>query len=397
MFRSLVSLLVVSVFALSAQAETKFTMNGDAFVRGYFKNSSGPTGTQAFNHFFRLNVDAKPDEFLTVRTGLVLASESWEGDNHRIIPTGTAMGGTNDDAFGNSNVTRLDHAQIEYAKNGWITSVGRMAVTSPGAFLTSDDRRDRVQVVKVFENFHALALVYDKRAEGSLSNGRDDLDMYSVNYYGALENFKFAMQTGYWQVKTFNAATSGLNTVNLDSVKQVTPQLETTLAGVTLNFYYTLLWGGEALYVNEHHAAALKLSKDFEVLKIELQSMMTKDGGLIAGGFDSLSSVINNSPDHNQSLIKLRTIGFGLGVKKIDESFHAIRLSKKFSEEFSASIGGGTGTFYANILAAKENNTVADASARYEFSKNLALTGLYGKFFGDYKDHAGSLSLNATF
>jgi hypothetical protein len=401
MMKSLVCLLAVSAFSFSAFAAetTKFNFSGDAYVRGYFKNSTGDQGTQAFAQFFRLNIDAKPDDNLVVKTGLVLAGESWEGDNHKSVATGgTAIGGTNDDGTGNGDVTHLDHAQIEYTKNNWITSVGRMAVTSPGSFLTSDDRRDRIQVVKIFENYHALALVYDKRAEGALNNSKDDLDMYSANYYGAYEGYKFAVQTGYWQMK---GTTTGLsNLSNLDGIKQVTPQFEGTLGGVSFNLYYTLLFGGSVLFKDEHHSLALKLSKDFEVFKVEAQSMLTRDGGLIAGGYDSLSSVINNSPDHNQSLIQLRRIGFGLGAKNVDENFSAVRFSKQINEDFSASLGGGLGKMHATTIpsaSVEENNTVVDATARYNVSKNLSLTGLYGHFFGDFKDHAGSLTLSAVF
>ena len=394
MLKSLLSLLLVSAFSVSAMAETTFKFNGDAYVREFFRNSYAGADTHAFNQFFRLNLQAKPDENLTVKTGLVLSSNTWEGDNHAGAGTLTA-GGTNDDGFGKSNVTRLDHAQIEYSKDGWITSVGRMAVTSPGSFLTSDDRRDRIQVVKIFPKFDALAIIYDKRAEGSLNNSDDDVDMYSVNYYGATESFKYAFQTGYWVSKAYNPATSLLNGVNLDKVKQVTPQFETTLAGVTANLYYTFLFDGSALYRDTHHSAALKLTKDFEVVKVELQSMGTKDGGLIAGGFDSLVSLVNNSPDHNQSSIKLRTIGFGLGNKAVDESFHAVRFSKKINEDWSAALAGGHGIFYTGTI--KEKNSIVDASVRYVFTPNLAVNAFYGKFFGDYKDRAGSVTLNANF
>lgn len=401
MLKSLVCLLAVSAFSFSAFAAetTKFNFSGDAYVRGYFKNSTGDQGTQAFAQFFRLNIDAKPDDNLVVKTGLVLAGESWEGDVHKTTATGgTAIGGTNEDGSGNGDITHLDHAQIEYTKDGWITSVGRMAVTSPGSFLTSDDRRDRIQVVKIFENYHALALVYDKRAEGTLNNSKDDLDMYSANYYGVYQGFKFAIQTGYWQMK--GNTTGAANLTNLDGIKQVTPQFEGTLGGVAFNLYYTLLWGGTVLFPDEHHSLALKLSKDFEIFKVEAQSMLTRDGGLIAGGFDSLSSVINNNPDHNQSLIQLRRIGLALGAKNVDEHFSAVRFSKLVAEDLTVGLGGGLGKMYTTTnftTFRKEDNTVVDATARYNVSKNLALTGLYGHFFGDFKDHAGSLTLSAVF
>lgn len=384
-------LVALSFLCLSAHAETKLNFSGDAYVRGYFLNGTGPDHTQAFDHLFRLNVDAKPDEFLTIKTGLVLAAENWEGDTHAAIPTGTAVGGTNEDTTGRGNAVHLDHAFIEYNKEGWITGVGRQAVTSPGSFLTSDDRRDRVQVLKVMKNYDLLALVYDKRSEGTLNNNRDDLNMYSVNYYGATTLFKYALQTGIWRAKTATA-------FSLDNIKQFTPQLNATILGVEANLYYTILWGGTSLYKNDHHAAALRLTKDLEVVKLDYQSVLTKRGGLIAGGFDSLSSVINNSPDHNQSNIKLRTIGFGLGVTKKDESLHMLKVSKALTSDLTLSLGAGL----ARVLTAAagntiEKNTVLDATAKYTISKNLSVTGLYGKFFGDNKDHAGSVTLNTNF
>jgi len=132
-------------------------------------------------------------------------------------------------------------------------------------------------------------------------------------------------------------------------------------------------------------------------VKLEVQSTLTKNGGFIAGGFDTLSSVVNNSPDHNQSLIKLRTIGFAVGAKNADESIHMLRLSKVISTDFSASIGGGYGRFFTSATAALEDNKVLDATAKYTISPNLSINGNYGRFFGDFKDHAGSLSLKAIF
>ncbi len=69
--KTLLCLLVV-LFAFNTHAETKLTYSGDAYVRGYFKNSSGPSGNQGFNQFFRFNVNAKPDENLSIKVGAIL-------------------------------------------------------------------------------------------------------------------------------------------------------------------------------------------------------------------------------------------------------------------------------------------------------------------------------------
>jgi len=392
--------IALSLLSSVAMAETKFNFSGDAYVKGYFKNKFSPDKERGFNQLFRLNSEARVDEKLTIKTGLVLSSEAWEGDKHVTTTTGTAVGGTNEEVAGNGNITHLDHAIIEYnLANGWITSFGRHKVTSPGSFLTSDDRRDRIQVLRISPTYDVLALIYDKRSEGALTNSRDDMDMYSVNYYGTWGDFKYALQTGWWTLKKYNYTNNTVNNgmVNLDNVKQFTPQLSTKVMGIDLDFYYTLLFGGAALYKDSHHAVALKLSKDLEMVKVEYQSMLTKDGGLVASGFDSLSSIINNSPDHNASGIKLRTVGFGLGTKNLDEYLHMVRFSKAVMSDLTLSLSAGVAKLYASTTAKAEKNTVLDATAKYDFSKSLALNAKYGKFFGDNKDHAGSLSLNANF
>ena len=389
----------LALFSITTHAETKFLFTGDANVRAYFKNRTSSGGTQAFNQFFRLNTQVKPDDNLTVKVGAVLASDNWEGDNHKSTSnSGTAIGGTNDDGFGNGNITHLDHAVIEYNKNNWIMSAGRHAVSTPGSFLTSDDRRDRLMLLKIRENYDVFAMAYDKRAEGSLTDSKDDLDMITVNYYGNWTGLRYALQGGYWYSKKFNNTTSLLNSANLHNIKMFAPQIEGKLGSIDFNFYYTILFGGKgAYYLDAHHAAALKLAHDFEIVKLEFQSTATLDGGFIANGFDTLSSVVNNSPDHNQSLIRLKSIGSGLGAKKADEYLNMLRASKALSNDLTASLGGGFGKIYNTTGGVLESSTIYDATAKYTISPNLSVLASYGKFFGDFKDHAGSLSLKAVF
>ena len=209
------------------------------------------------------------------------------------------------------------------------------------------------------------------------------------------------MQTGYWVAKRYNAATSGLEAVNLDNIKQVSPQLSTNIAGINIDFYYTLLFGGSALYTKDHHAFALKLEKDLSVVKVEYESILTKNGGLVAGGFDTLSPVINNSLDHHQSSIKLKTIGFGLGRSSADEYSHMIRVSKAINNDLTVSLNGGIAKIYTwaftEAASTIEKDKVVGVTSKYAFSNHLNLEAAYGKFFGDNKDHAGSLTLNANF
>jgi hypothetical protein len=394
MFKALV--LALSLAGFQAFAETKFNISGDAYVRGYFLNGTGPAQTQAFAQFLRVNADAKTDEHLTLKTGLVLAAENWEGDTHSTYSTG----GLNESqasgvSLGKGNTTHLDHAVIEYSKDSWVYSAGRHAVSTPGCFLTCDDRRDRIQVAKLMANYDLFAFAYDKRYEGTLNNGKDDTDMITLAYYGSIPMFKYALQFGYFH-QTKNLLAPVIK--SLDNIKQFTPQISTNIMGVDLNAYYSVLWGGSELYVDTHHSTAIRLTKDFGLAKLDYQSIFTVKGGFIATGFDSLSSIINNNPDHNQSLISLRSIGSGLGNTAGDESVHMIKISKNITNDFSASVGGGIAKVLPTFASTKlESNTVLDATAKYTVSSNLNLAAAYGTFLGDNEDHAGSLTLNANF
>jgi hypothetical protein len=372
-------------------ADNKIDFKGDAFVRGYFKNSTGNDGTQAFNQYFRLNIDAKPDDNLAIKSGIILSGNTWEGDNHTTPATANGV----DQDGGGGDTIRLDHASIDYVKNCYSTTIGRVAVTSPGSFLTSDDRRDRFQLLK-FVNNGIWAFIYDKRSEGLLNNGRDDLDMFSISYFGKTTYFKYAVQTGYWTSKT---------NYSLKDLKQITPQLEGDWNKIYYKLYYTLLTGGannvQSLFPKTHHAAALVLSKEFGESKLSYQSILTSHGGLIAGGYDTFSSIINNSPDHHQSSIKLRSIGSGFGRQVANERINIIKLAFKINNDFSGSVSAGLARLYVYAVTAAssklENNNVVDATLKYTISKNLSLDMAYGKFFRDNKDHAGSLTVNAIF
>jgi hypothetical protein len=270
-----------------------------------------------------------------------------------------------------------------------------MAVTSPGSFLTSDDRRDRIQVLKI-EQRGFWAFVYDKRYEGVLANGRDDLDMFSVNYYGKTDHFNFALQTGYWTSTT---------SYSLKDLKQFTPQIDGIFWGVNYNFYYTILTGGSsspaAIYPHTHQSTALVLSKNFNDLKLSYQSIFTFHGGLIAGGYDTFSSIVNNNPDHHQSSVALRSIGFGFGRDAANEQMHVVKLGTSLTPSILATLSAGVARLYvwaATIANSKiESNQLIDATLKYSIAKNLSLDTSFGKFYGDNSNSAGSLTLNANF
>lgn len=382
---------LLSSFALFAQTQTpnQLTLSGDGFVRAVTKNRTGDAGDSSFNSYLRLKSAIKADEQVTVKFGAIYNSSTAQGDVRSA--TGSTSGTHH---VGNNENIRLDYAHFDYFKGEYFVSVGRQAVTSPGSFLTSDERRDRIAVAK-FIGKDVLVVLYDKRAEGTTTNGRDDLDMYSVNYYGKMENLSYALQTGWFLQKQENSA----GTLKLRDVKQFTPQLSYFADSFVVDAYYTIVGDGtgDAVYQDWHQSMAIKFTKDFPIVKFEILGALTLDGGLIASGFDTLSSVVNNNSFNYTSNTDLAYIGLSSGAKKADETLVMTKFSRDVMTDLEGSFGAGHLRHYSTTKGQIQNNIILDASLKYQVTKATHAKLNFGQLFGDTDKLASSLTYYVNF
>lgn len=378
--------ILFASYLLSAQAAEQVTFSGDAFVRGYSKDRTGENADASFNQFLRLKTTFKADENVNVKLGAIYTSSTMNGD---FRTTGTS--GTHNL---NSENVRLDFAHFEYIKDKYFISVGRQIVSSRGGFLTSDDRRDRIAVARFIDQ-DVLVFLYDKRAEGTLTTSLDDLDMYSINYYGKKDQWLYAIQTAYFNQKKSTTT----NLLKLRDVIQVTPEITFVGDNFSVDGYYTYVGQGkgDAVYKDSHQSLALKHTLNLPVLKIETQAVLTQDGGLVASGFDTLSSVINNSAFNYQSNINLLNIGLASGNKKADESVLMTRLTKTIWTDLDLNLGGGHARTYNSTRGTLINNTVLDAGLRYQVSKASFAKLNFGQLFGDTDRLATNLTYYVNF
>lgn len=219
--------------------------------------------------------------------------------------------------------------------------------------------------------------------------------MYSVNYYGKKENLSYALQTGWFLQKQGN--TTG--TLKLRDVKQVTPQLTYFADSFVLDTYYTLVGdgSGDAVYKDWHHSMAVKFTKDFPIVKLEVLGALTLDGGLIASGFDTLSSVVNNNSFNYTSNIDLAYIGLASGAKKADETLVMTKFSRELMTDLEGSVGAGHLRHYSAAKGQIQNNTVVDASLKYQVTKATNAKLNFGQLFGDTDKLATSLTYYVNF
>ncbi len=387
MYRSwLLISLIFAAINLSIYAADQVTFTGDGFIRGYSKERTGKNADSGFNQFLRLKTSIKADDAVSVKLGAIYSSSTMQGD---FKSTGTS--GVHH--LTDENI-RLDFAHFEYIKDSYFVSVGRQIVSSRGGFLTSDDRRDRLAVAKFIDQ-DVLVFLYDKRAEGTLTTSLDDLDMYSVNYYGKKDSILYAFQTAFFNQKKSTSS----NLLKLRDVIQVTPELTVIGDNYSVDGYYTYVGHGtgDAIYKNDHHSCALKYTLNLPVLKIEAQGTATLDGGLIASGFDTLSTVINGSAFNYQSNINLVNIGLASGAKKADETVFMTRFTKTLFADFDLSVGGGHARTYSSTRARLLNNTVVDAGFRYQVSKASYAKMNFGQLIGDTDRLATNLTYFVNF
>lgn len=382
----LITSAILAFHIVSVQAAEQVTFSGDAFVRGYSKERIGDTADSGFNQFLRLKTTFKADENVNVKVGAIYASSTMQGDFRTAGTSGVHH-------LTNENI-RLDFAHFEYVKDKLFVSVGRQIVSSRGGFLTSDDRRDRLAIARFIDQ-DVLVFLYDKRAEGTLTTALDDLDMYSVNYYGKKENWLYAIQTAYFNQKK----PSTTNVLKLRDVIQVTPEATYVGDNFSIDGYYTYVGQGtgDAIYQKDHHSLALKYTLNLPIVKMEAQVTATQDGGLVASGFDTLSSVINNSAFNYQSNINLINIGLASGAKKADETVTMTRFTKTIWSDLDLNLGGGYARTYQTTGGRLLNNTVLDAGFRYQVSKASFAKLNFGQLFGDTDRLATNLTYFVNF
>lgn len=280
--------------------DSKYTLNGDAYFRGYQIDPS--TKSQGFAQRVRLKLNVNIDEKTKIATSAILSGDKWNGDTADQKITG------NSDNGAGGNPIRLDYAYLDTQLENKITlRVGRTTANFSDCFNTCDDRRDRLLLMKFYGKYLPVIL-FDKRAEGDINNEQDDRDMLAAALFHIDKTHEWALLYATW-----------LSENDADVLKKVhnfSPYYKYQKDKIMMMFIYNYLGQGKdtSWFNDHHHSFAIKSQYAFsDRFFIAAQIIGTIDGGLIASGYDTYSMAVNNSPDHNQSNNKLVSLG-GLGT-----------------------------------------------------------------------------------
>lgn len=245
----------------------------------------------------RLGANIKLDDGVQIVTRMNLSNREWSGDRSGID------GAYSPDAA--DNVT-LDLGYLQLPLGPGILRIGRQESNWGNCFVSCDDRRDRIQYVTRLGGTN-IGLGYDKRVEGEFGPG-PNADDDQTGYYGFAVGQLGPVVAGlliYHLRYDDNAATP----MRDGTVTLVSPYFQTKVAGIDLSgtFAYQNMDPGQGS-MDDRLGAYLRAGYDFGVAKVEGQLVWT-DGYAPNQGFDSFSSMINNSPENKNSALSVENIG----------------------------------------------------------------------------------------
>ena len=364
MKKTLVALAAAAAISPAAFAGD-VSWGGDANVEGFMSraedNDSSVSDDRGYSSRIRLKGTFKTDGNISVNTRLILSDSYWEGDAHSGVK-GVYQDSAND-------AVAVDYGYIQAPIAGWTFRFGRQIANWANCFLTCDDRRDRILAMKRFGSTTVI-LLNDKRAGGSVLNGvnatlsisdtngdgmitgADDAevadystantsisnsekggtgegDLYAAAAIGVIKGWQWGLLVGKWIGEESSAMHVHNSQYNLgfvyeggyalDEVYAISPFVKGKVGSVALEGAINILGGGEedySLFVDTAISAYIKAGVEFEGINIEGQAIVVEGGGLIAGGFDTFSILINNDADNNASNTMVEQIG-GLGEYNI--------------------------------------------------------------------------------
>lgn len=424
------NLPVVKVPAVS------FSFKGDARISGFHNPAAGqnPASTtggevSGFQELAHLGAAAKLDNGTSFHAGVILEGGNWTGLRHQPNTAPTSQTTTNALSKGPNSV-RLDYAWVTVPMgNGFTFSAGRKLAGWADGFTSADTRRDRLFLSKVVHGWFLFDL-WDKRNAGTT----DKYDIPTSDYHsaylwiplGVVKNFNLGGMTGnHVTVGAFYGLYRGATQRGADVVTSSTgcPTASTCTVGApgtylsdfalrgvdefspwakgTVNGYHFLAaynyfgHGQGSVFYGSSSAWALRLGHDLgSQFNLAGQYVGVQNGGYVGPGFDTFSSVINNSPDMDQSPTNITNIG-GLGgigptqAQQFKQYLVMLRLSWMPAANWTFNLAGGRmhrdggyiagfGTSPGNAFSGTENDNVYDVQAHYQVTSNAMIWASYG-------------------
>ncbi|MDN3516227.1 porin [Aquisalimonas lutea] len=312
--KKVTSALALAALIGSPAAFAQVEFGGDAEFNAYnVRNGAAAQSsdrTSGMQQRIRLQAAFETDGGVEVHTRLNLFNDRWTGD-------ASGDGGLDEQPFSNRDHrgVDLDLGYISLPIGIGRMNIGRQASNWNHNFTASDDRRDRIGFVIPLGGGHVFAPSYDRRTTDQTTatgnNAALDGNQLNLAVLGPLaQGMNYGVLYTRWESSDSGAGSAGYA---LRGAQLFAPYV----AGEAGNFDYKV--GGHYLgdsrgsvYTENTYGTYLRggfqLTPEF---KAEAQVMYMAKGTLVAGGYDTFSSLIHNSPDHSQSPTRIGGLNLG--------------------------------------------------------------------------------------
>jgi len=380
---------------------TGFYVQSDAFEAA----ASDTDEDNGFAHLIRLKTDfLDEDTGISLHTSVEVAGDRWSGDSVRNSPTGGQ-------AFNTTNTgdsVRLDLGYVQIPMGHTVFRVGRQATSYNSCFLVCDDRRDRILMIQPFSKDLQVLAIYDRRQDSDPFLNADNGDQFGLAAVGKMGGVNASLlllhylknDSGVRAPANGGPGPSGTQQYALQANNAVSGYVNGDigeLAKLTVGFNYFM--DGELtneaapgvpidgmFFADDSLSQFLRLEGSVGVVDWGVQYAGAQDGGLISGGFDTYSSLINNNPESTNSPTSVYTMGQKFGYKDFDQQLIAGKLTWNLSPKFA--ITGAVGQLDIDnpgidalgplAPSASDTSMFYDLQLSYQVNKSLKTWVTYG-------------------
>ena len=316
-----------------------------------FDSATNPNGSDSdtgFANLIRLKGNFLDENTgISVYTSVELAGDRWVGDDHKQgSPVPSYSAGDNTE-----NV-RLDLGYVQIPVGHTIFRIGRQAASYNNCFLVCDDRRDRILVIQPLSKSNTIVAGYDRRQDNTAYENIDNGDQAYLGIVSKLGGWNASLLYVKW-MNNYDGPLGG-GAYALSNVDMFSGYVSGDVGPVktTVGFNWEADGNVKApgtdgqVFTDSSYAAYLRLEGNAGPLGLGLQLIGSRDGGLISGGFDTWSSMINNNPDATANASSMYTMGAlgadgKLGMKGADQSLIIGKVSYNFTPKFSVTAAVG--------------------------------------------------------
>lgn len=351
----------------AAHAQTAVDFSGELEVNGYNLDfDAGGDDTRGLQQLLRLGATVKLDQGVQVVTRMNLMDNRWEGDQRADVVGSPAPGDELNTPFSPDagDVVTLDLGYVQLPMGPGVLRIGRQESNWANCFVSCDDRRDRIIWVGQVGGFTS-GVIYDKRAEINPSVD-DDVTGYSAFAVGKVGPVLAGLL--FYHVR-YDESFPDPRRAD-DELNLLSPYFQGKLGGIEASGAFA--YQDNPLFDDEQLGAYLRAGFNLGAIKLEGQALWT-DGYAPNQGWDTFSSMINNSPENDNSPVSVARVGG-------DTLGFAARVTGNLNNQLK--LVGAAGMYDDGddtVFGSDTETTFVDLQAQYQMTKSTLLWATAGR------------------